>query len=96
MPDRILWCFSLNRKLLGYSSVKTRGDVEANSITKLVVIGEKCERTRAEKNAKLLDVGVLRVLAVPGGSTEIEKRQDLPFQSLSLRYGKSSKHLKLK
>ena len=49
MPDGIFWCFSLNRKLLGYSSFKIRGDVEANSITKLVVMGEKCGRTRAEE-----------------------------------------------
>ena len=59
-------------------------------------MGEKCERTGAEKNVKLLDVGVRRVLAVLGESAEIERCQDLPFQSLSLRYGKSSKHLKLK
>lgn len=96
MPDGIFWCFSLNRKLLGYSSFKIRGDVEANSITKLVVMGEKCGRTRAEENVKLLDVGLLRVLAVQGKSAEIERCHDLPFQSLSLCYGKSSKHLKLK
>lgn len=45
---------------------------------------EKCERTRAKENVKLLDVGLLRVLAVPGESAEIERCHDLPFQSLSL------------
>lgn len=36
-------------------------------------MGEKCERTRAEKNVKLLDVGVRRVLAVLGESAKIER-----------------------
>ena len=43
-------------------------------------MGEKCERTMAKQSVKLLDIWVLRVLAVPGQTAKIDTCQDLPFQ----------------
>lgn len=58
--------------------------------------GKRHARTRAEQNGKFLQAGALRALVVPGGAAGVEMCQDLPFQTLSLGYDKSSKHLKLK